>query len=216
MFTWLAARLSRWQSWLRPRRQDASPAKDEAAPVDDDTAASLEALLATARSPEWSAAIRAVERLGDRGDPDAFDTLAALLVEGKDEWVMASAAQALGKLQDRRAIPILLDAFRATADRALLETYAEDRHRHPERTPDATLAAVQFAQDIQAIRAAAAEALGHLQSHEALPVFSDALATPDLTTPTTAIVYALEHIGTVEAYDILARWRDQHRAGEPG
>jgi HEAT repeat protein len=213
MFPWLYARLSRWRSWLLPRYQDASPAEDEAESADDRAADSLEVLLVTARSPQWSAAIRAIERLGDRGDPQAFDTLASLLVEGKDEWVMASAAQALGKLQDRRAIPILLDAFRATADRALLATYAEDRHLHPERTPDATLAAVQFAQDIQEIRAHAAEALGLLQSQEAIPVFHDALATPDLTTPTTAIVHALEHIGTVEAYELLAQWRVQHREG---
>ncbi len=61
------------------------------------------------------AVMRAVDELARRGELRAVEPLLQLLRRNHDDWISATAASALGKLGDRRAVELLRELVRGPA-----------------------------------------------------------------------------------------------------
>lgn len=71
----------------------------------------VDKLIAALRHPEPTTPIRAAWILGERRERAAVEPLGRLIRESPDPFLVASAIEALGKIGDPRAVPVL-DAAR--------------------------------------------------------------------------------------------------------
>lgn len=126
-----------------------------------ETPTPLATLLAEMKQPETLRRQAAMAELARQRDPEAFEPLVVLLLEGKDA-VRRDAALALGSLRDARAIPVLIAAFNEP-DPALLRVLPQALAAVPELALDQLVAALGH-EDFP-VRRGAAAALAAIASH---------------------------------------------------
>lgn len=142
---------------LRPYWQSVAPptVPPPPAPVTPsvETPTLLATLLDEMKQPEALRRQAAMAELARQRDPEAFEPLVVLLLEGKDA-MRRDAALALGSLRDARAVPVLIAAFNEP-DPALLRVLPLALAAAPELALDQLVAALGH-EDFPVRRGAAA------------------------------------------------------------
>ena len=151
----------------------------------------------------WAVRLQAIGALGTIGSPKALPALADLVQDfSTDVLLRAEAAFALGRLQTRDAVPILLNTFKHESHKlvqlALILGLGEAGD--PQAVP--TLAYVFLNYGDESLQRAAAWALGQIHSPVAISILYEALTFP-ATEMRLAAALALGAQGDPQALPVL-------------
>ncbi len=156
---------------------------------------SLSELIALLKNSDYCVRIKAARQLGEMADERALEPLMQALKDG-DEWVAIEATKALGKIGSPRAIPALIKVLHSKewcSEIDDLMRQGEDNDNDVQ-VSHLAVATVQIAQDINALRAAAATALGKIGSSEAVAALKSVLTDGHITAPKKEALAALRNI----------------------
>ncbi len=161
------------------------------------------ALLRDLREGKDYEQLAAVRELAERRVVAAVPALIDVIERDGDETLMTVAAEALGQIGDRRAIPALLSILGARPFDSWIRAI-KDHDTPAERAGHAAVAIVQLLTEQEALREAAATALGRLGDPEVVPALIAQFR--DETEPNhvrVCIVRALGRLAGSQARDFL-------------
>ncbi|MFT7579621.1 MAG: HEAT repeat protein [Myxococcota bacterium] len=166
-------------------------------------------LLDRGRADERRAALT---RLADSSDPRVTELVAERALDDvRSDWDVALLAEALGRLGGAQAVKALTQLLPTPARKKALDRLV-DEPPSPRDSDHRAAARDQRYDDLHALRAAAAQALGKLGGDDAVAALVEALNDTHKSAPRRDALRALKQIGSPDALAAITKHKADRRA----